>query len=384
MESNKTNGQGITKGMKILYDFQIFQEQKVGGISRYFFELMDQFKKNKETRVLFPLWVTSNYYLKKGNSIKSLLRKIDDYNFRGKYRLKSFLHTLGEDQFEKIVKRKSFDVFHPTYYAPDAPQPISPYVITVHDMIHELLYQEYSDLDSPEFRAKKKRIITNATRIIAISEKTKADLIKVYGSEMEDKIDVIYHGNSLTIRNHKTPPLVTRPYLLYVGSRKMYKNFSCFFEAVAELLSPDLHLICVGSDFEEAEKKLFEKYQVNNFVKSIKASDEDLINLYQYAQAFVFPSLYEGFGFPVLEAFSCGCPIAISDRASLPEVAGDAALYFDPQDKDSICCAIKRILSDPNLRKELKRKGYERMKFFSWEKCARQTLITYKKALNKN
>lgn len=368
--------------MKILYDFQIFEEQKIGGISRYFFELMRAFDARNETRVLFPLFFSSNYYLKKGYSVKSLLRKIDDYEFRGKHRICKFLNSFSDTQLKKITKNKSYDLYHPTYYYQFPAEEISPYVITVHDMIHELFCHQYEELNGVEFMLRKKEVIQNAARIIAISEQTKTDLINIYGSQIEDKIDVVYHGSPFLFKQEKKEKrLMDRPYLLFVGSRKLYKNFPRFLKSIAPLLSEDLNLMCVGGGFDEEEKELINDLGLGDYIATKRVTDQELISLYQHAELFVFPSLYEGFGFPILEAFSCGCPVAASNKSSLSEIAADAAVFFDPENENSIFETVKEVLENPSLKNELTTKGYSRLQFFSWEKCAAQTLLSYQKAL---
>jgi glycosyltransferase involved in cell wall biosynthesis len=173
-------------------------------------------------------------------------------------------------------------------------------------------------------------------------------------------------------------------YLLYVGTRSGYKNFSFFIESIAELLrkNEDLHVYCAGwKPFTFDEKKKFRDLNIHKKVHYIQIKDYSLKELYQNARAFVFPSLYEGFGLPVLEAFSCRCPALVSDRSSLPEVGGDSALYFNPQDSASMMNAVERIISDENLRIQLMNKGSERVKFFSWEKTANTTKRIYENVL---
>ncbi len=117
-------------------------------------------------------------------------------------------------------------------------------------------------------------------------------------------------------------------------------------------------------------------------VHHIKVDDNSLKNLYRNAEAFVFPSLYEGFGLPVLEAFSCGCPAILSNASSLPEIGGDGAIYFDPYDKESITNSIEKVLHDEEFRDNLIQKGYERQKFFSWKKTAASTKKVYESLLH--
>jgi glycosyltransferase involved in cell wall biosynthesis len=173
-------------------------------------------------------------------------------------------------------------------------------------------------------------------------------------------------------------------YLLFVGNRRVYKNFDTFTESISQLLRDDknLYLICAGGGkFTPSEIASLEKSGVINKVTQCSFDDNILAQLYQNALAFIFPSLYEGFGIPILEAFFCGCPVVASNISSLPEVAGDAAEYFDPLDKISILNAVKKIAYDHGLRCKLKNKGYERLKNFSWEKTANQTKMLYKSIL---
>ena len=137
-------------------------------------------------------------------------------------------------------------------------------------------------------------------------------------------------------------------------------------------------MICAGSQsFNDSEKDFLQILDLSKKVVHYPVSDEFLIELYKNAIAFVFPSLYEGFGVPVLEAFSAGCPVICSNTSSFPEIAGDAAFFFDPYDKDSIHDSVKSVISDNNLRNELIHKGYERIKAFSWQETANRTKKLY-------
>jgi glycosyltransferase involved in cell wall biosynthesis len=129
--------------------------------------------------------------------------------------------------------------------------------------------------------------------------------------------------------------------------------------------------------FTREEKKLLKNLDIINKVYHVKINGTILKNLYKNARAFIFPSLYEGFGLPVLEAYSCGCPAIISNSSSLPEIGGDGAIYFDPSDKQSIISAVETVLFNEKNREELIRKGYSRLKFFSWEKTADSTKKVY-------
>ncbi|MCU0289794.1 MAG: glycosyltransferase family 4 protein [Acidobacteria bacterium] len=233
------------------------------------------------------------------------------------------------------------------------------------------------------------QLIENADSIIAISENTKKDIINITHAD-SDRIHVIYLGNPFEKVNDTIPknfpPLGGKPYLLFVGTRSGYKNFIFFIKSIAKLLrrNQELHVCCAGwMPFTAQEKKVFQERNILNKVHYIQIKDNDLRYLYENARAFVFPSLYEGFGFPVLEAFACKCPALLSNQSSLPEVGGDAALYFDPRDSASLLKVVERVISNDDLRMQMIQKGSERVKIFSWEKTANATKKIYENVSDK-
>jgi glycosyltransferase involved in cell wall biosynthesis len=170
-----------------------------------------------------------------------------------------------------------------------------------------------------------------------------------------------------------------------VGGRSAYKNFNFFIESVAGILlkNEDLQVVCAGSlPFTDKEKKFLKNLNILHKVHHIRINDKILKNLYKNAQAFIFPSLYEGFGLPVLEAFSCGCPVILNNSSSLPEIGGDGAIYFEPDNRESIICAVETVLFNEKYREDLIKKGFERLKFFSWEKTANSTKKVYNNLLH--
>jgi glycosyltransferase involved in cell wall biosynthesis len=167
---------------------------------------------------------------------------------------------------------------------------------------------------------------------------------------------------------------------LFVGNRGLYKNFYVFARAVAAVTShyPELRLVCLGGGkFSRWETKFFKIIGLDGRVSSFPADDPTLVQAYKNAMAFVYPSLYEGFGIPILEAFACECPVVCSRTSCFPEIAGDAALYFDPKDFRSIKAALLQILGDKGLRENMRAQGYLRVQRYSWEKSARETLAVY-------
>jgi glycosyltransferase involved in cell wall biosynthesis len=389
--------------MKILYDHQIFYRQNYGGVSRYFCELMNQFSPDSDMSFILPLRYVQNDNLEQFPQLNKYWSKRYDFFYNNqlfssiqkKIRFNSLnfgLNFLINNQGEstRLLKKQDFDVFHPTYYEPYFLKYLQkkPYVLTVYDMIHEHFPTYFKTNDKT--RAWKKQLIENAAIIIAISENTKQDILKFTNAD-PDRIHVIYLGNPFEqINNEQSIPrsdalLFEQPYLLFVGDRSRYKNFDFFIESVAEMLckNDELHVVCAGSTpFTHDEKKLLRDLNISHKVHHIKINDTILKNLYQNARAFVFPSVHEGFGLPILEAFSCGCPAILSNSSSLPEIGGDGAIYFDPSDKESIILAIETVLFNETYRGDLIEKGYSRLKFFSWEITAQKTKKLYESLLN--
>jgi glycosyltransferase involved in cell wall biosynthesis len=173
---------------------------------------------------------------------------------------------------------------------------------------------------------------------------------------------------------------------LFVGNRGIYKNFTFFIKSISPLLfeEKDLYLVCAGGgDFSYDEIHLFDDLKIKGKVLHYPIThDSTLSQLYQKAALFAFPSLYEGFGIPVLEAFSCGCPVAVSNSSSLPEVGGEAVKYFDPNNLESIQKVVDEIVHNNSLQDTLRSRGYQRLKLFSWEKTAQNTKKVYDNLLN--
>jgi len=380
--------------MKILYDHQIFSTQKYGGISLYFSELMSQFSLNPDIDFHIALGYSNNQNIRN----KPLLNKywsknnlfcpfINQFPFIEKHMPDSIMYRIlnNQKESERLLKKQDFHVFHPTYYNPYFLKYLhnKPFVITVYDMIHELFPMYFSTSDPT--RKWKKELIYESDFIIAISKNTKDDIIKLFDIDPE-KIFVVHLGNPFeSFTRGQEPekiqnvPVLGESYLLYVGNRQGYKNYIFFVQSIADFLRQNgIYLYCAGGEpFTDQEREMLEKLGIQNFVRFIRVNDKILMNLYKNALAFVFPSLYEGFGLPVLEAFSCGCPALLSNTSSLPEIGGNAAIYFDPTNSDSIVNGIESLLSDEKRRNDLISQGYQRLNYFSWRKTAMQTLYVY-------
>ena len=171
---------------------------------------------------------------------------------------------------------------------------------------------------------------------------------------------------------------------MFVGNRNGYKNFVFFIQSISPLLlnENDLNVVCIGGgQFSEQEKSLFKSLGIFDQLKFVSFSEERLQWLYENALSFVFPSLYEGFGMPILEAFSNNCPVAVSNCSCFPEIAGDAALYFEPDNRDSILEVVSSLVYDSSIREFIKVNGTKRVEQFSWKKAAVETVNVYKEVL---
>lgn len=362
--------------MKVLYDHQIFSVQRYGGISRYFYELVREFNNIQDVDCEIPLLLSNNYYIS-DKKVTNHVNLLSNKQFFGKQRLFNYLNK-SNTIFE--IKQQKFDIFHPTYYDPYFLKYIGekPFVLTIYDMIHE----RYNELFSRNDKTiqYKKQLLSRASKIIAISESTKKDIIELLGID-KSKIEVIYLGNSmLPIPNKDLNFRLPKNYILFVGSRRGYKNFERFINSIAELLqeNKEIFIVCAGGGrFDFVEKILFEKLKILKQIIQYNVDDTLLAYLYQNAQCFVFPSLYEGFGIPILESFACGCPLICSNTSSLPEIAREGALYCDPTNEDSIKNAIKKVLNDKQLAEKLIIKGYQRLQEFSWQRTAIETKKVY-------
>lgn len=368
--------------MHILYDHQIFSRQNYGGISRYFYELAYNIACLTENKVEIFAPFHFNEYLPlltlashKGIKLHRLPIILGPY-------LVTKLNTAVA--YLTLRSRETSDIFHETYYSKSDCKPSSAKrVITIHDMTPEIFSDTY--FKGTGLPSLKSYAVQRADHVICVSKNTQRDLINRL-SIPKEKTSVIHSGYSLTRSKNAIRPLLSlKPYILYVGVREGYKNFSKVLHVFAgtKKLRESFSLICFGGgSFSTLEHKLINSFGLSrNDIMQLSGTDQLLSGIYSNAKAFVYPSLYEGFGIPLLEAMSCGCPIACSNTSSFPEIVGDAAGLFNPDDEGEICSAIQRIVFHPETARHLVKKGYERIKHFSWEKCALETLAVYEDLL---
>lgn len=364
------------KKIKILYDSQILCFQRYGGISRYFYELYVFFREiNREhTYANLPVKYSYNYYF------APYAKPIENYVRRQRLLVNRF--KMIEDIYANFLKGEPYNIIHPTYYYPDYLKYIPGYIrkktkliITVYDLICEIFYPDSENLQ------KRAEIIQKADGIIAISEKTKEDLMRIYPSVPEERIRVIYLGNSMRAPANQILKKFPAKYILMVGNRDKYKNGNIVLKALkkAKKVIDDLQLVCAGGGpLTDVEIRLMEELGVKESVIQMSLTDEELYYAYQGAECFIFPSLYEGFGIPILEAFYCKCPVILSNASCFPEIAQDSALYFDPNNEEELAEKICLLLQTPSLANKLIEKGNERLKMFSWENTVAETYKFYK------
>lgn len=358
---------------KILFDNQMFTLQRFGGVTRYFADLMCNLQA-EEFSASMPAYFCENHYL-----TETYGRKYQTLGWPRNYRLRRCLYKIVNTHVAwKALKYDDYDIFHPTYFSPYFLKTLKhrqkPFVLTVHDMTFEHYPQDVLlyDRTIPH----KKLLIAEADRIIAVSENTKRDIVKILGTDPA-KISVVHHGFRPVVQ-----PAVRMfdRYVLYVGERKGYKNFFQWLSAIRPILvmDPTLMVVCTGNNFSRSEVEFFRKWNIADRVVHISADEAQMASLYSHALCFVFPSHYEGFGIPIIEAFSYGCPVCLSDASCFPEVAADAAVYFNPNDAKSMHDALLELIKHETLRKELRLKGLQRVKEFSLERMVQNTCEVYR------
>ncbi|HEY9673858.1 MAG TPA: glycosyltransferase family 1 protein [Waterburya sp.] len=364
--------------MRILYDGQIYTLQKAGGVNRYFANLIGRLPED-----FFPTLTTCQLGNVKGLHHPHL--KIFFYQRFG-FRPGRISFWIEKYYFRAVTSFNHFDVVHPTYYSlltrQDMSQCKSPVVVTIWDMIHEL-FSEQMDANGQQAEEKRQAILA-AQAVICISENTKKDLVERYAVP-EEKVTVTYLASEIDASlSYGTEPVPSRPYYLYVGTRLSYKNFDGLLAAFAKAVSvqPEIALCVVGPPLTESEEKLIAELKLTEHIDYYGyVNDTHLAKLYRCSIAFVYPSRYEGFGIPPLEAMSCKTPVVASNCSSIPEVVGDAGILFNPESVSDLSDILLFLLDNGAERDRLITKGYQRSKKFSWDKTASQTLDVYKSVI---
>lgn len=361
--------------MRIFYDGVIYTRQRYGGISRVFENLTSEFEKVSDLTVYrfrfpgsFGVPPRHWYFVPK---LGGAFRRLD-----------ALVAPV-------LANRDGADVYHSTYLRlPDGTE--ARYVATIHDTFHAAFPDQFANTD--RIVSRKRRCVETADAIIAVTEYTKRELMEYYDVPTE-KIRVVYNGvdpyfteqpasaRRSTLQDHG----VREPFVLYVGNRRGYKNFSTLLDAFTTWdRNDEYELVCVGGmpEWNDEERTTIREAGLGDTVTLASGVDDaTLRDFYSAADVFVYPSKYEGFGLPPLEAMRCRTPAIVAEAASIPEVVGDASLYFDPESSQALREQLDRLVSDESLQEDLVSAGTERAKQFTWRRSATETLGVYRDLL---
>ena len=373
--------------MNVVVDGIIYSLQSHGGISRLFSEILPRMCQADETLDITLLMT--------GQSQQTLPHH-PHIHIRSTPQIERFvkphlvwrypMRMLKEWRLRLSIDRTEDKIWHSTYFTMPKMWR-GAIVVTVVDMIYELFPDLFNTIGASRFRKQKRRCVLGADAVICISETTRRDLLHFYGIH-SDKVWAVPLGYSSTFKRlasltERAESPVSGPFLLYVGSRAPYKNFKQLVEAYSLWQHRrEVSLVVVGGEWSPDEMESLTRLGIDDRVRLLnKVDDETLCYLYNTAVAFVYPSLYEGFGIPLLEAMACGCPVVASRIPSTIEVAGDCPVYFNLGETDDLMLALDKVLLEGRDSQRCLA-GLERVKGFSWERTAEQTLEVYRSLAN--
>lgn len=335
--------------MNVIYDGVIYSLQSHGGITVYFNEILSRIKSLEKTFLFCEKDSVPNQF-----SDLSIVYK------------KRFLERYRD------INVDINGIFHSSYYRLPTNRNLK--IITT---VHDFTYEKYISGPAKWIHIwQKNRAIRNSDLIICVSHNTARDLLK-YCPISPSKIRVIHNGVSDSYFPIKNKQIKPQNNVIFVGARGGYKNFDYAVKSISKL--PHLKLQIVGSELNNNELTLLEKYLPNRYQPLGRLSNEELNNVYNNAYALLYPSSYEGFGIPIIEAMRAGCPVIAVNTSSIPEVAGNAAILVE---SPSISSFVDALNSIKIYRQELILKGFNQAKNFSWERCFKETLRVYKELLN--
>jgi glycosyltransferase involved in cell wall biosynthesis len=365
--------------LRVLFDDEIFSTQLEGGVSRYFTHLVEELPATGVTPLLpFPL--TCNRHLAESAAFAGW----QPPRFAGSRRL---IRGVNRRTSLAALDRGRYEIWHTTWYdgralAHARAHPGKRVVTTVYDMTPEIMPDAIvGPFGNPH--TGKLEMVEAADLVVTISGATKADLLR-FSKVPAERVRVVHLGVGTRLL---WQPAWGRPdglpdrFLLFVGKRGGYKNFDGVAGALARILAetPDLHLVCVGGGpLSPTERTPFDDVQVADRLRQIQADDRALAWCYAHAAAFVFPSRYEGFGLPILEAFINRCPAVLAERSCFPEIGGEAARYFDPDRPETLVDLVGRLLAAPDERRRLGEAGALRARDFTWARMAEAHAALYR------
>lgn len=365
-----------------IFTHDIFTVQRVGGVTRYVVELHKALRRRGvPSSIMCSLHICD---LMSGIPSSYGIRLPSKLQVRGTTEPMQWIDRVVERAALRLFRGdRSRTVLHRTYYSNSAAELAGASVLTVHDMIHERRPDLF--VDAGVATSRKQTSCKHADMIIAISEHTKRGLVERFQIDPR-RIAVCHHGATTTAPNDAMLEALSSsvPFMLYVGGRDGYKNFDGLLVAYREsqAFHEGIRLVAFGGGEPSAlELARLEGLGIRKHVSFARGDDAALAAHYAAARAFIYPSLEEGFGLPPLEAMLHGCPVAASLGGAIPEVVGDAAALFEPQQMDGIRSAIDLVCLGGDLRAELAVRGRARASTFTWEKAADVTLGVYERAL---
>jgi glycosyltransferase involved in cell wall biosynthesis len=361
---------------KILFDYQAFNEQNVGGISRVNINLINELKRKKRNQVHLLSFFSFNSYLIEDNLIqKYIFTHLTKVHLFLKVKSLFFSRILTNI----ILKYTPPDIFIPTYYDCYFLKSLgkTKMILIVHDMIHELFSVDFHD--SLKIITNKRKLILSSFLIVTPSQCTKNDLLRFYPDLISTKIHVVNWASSLPRNSLNHIFHEKKKIILFVGKRESYKNFLWLINMISEwVLCNNFVVNCVGGGiFSDIETDLINKLNLSKNIVQKNVSDIDLVNLYTISFASIIPSLYEGFCFPIIEAMSFGCPVIYSNSSCLPEIAGFAGLKYTEGDEKALINHLNELLMDSKIYQEQIDLGILRSSEYSWEK----TVFEFEKVL---
>jgi glycosyltransferase involved in cell wall biosynthesis len=375
---------GDTSALQVIMDGIIFELQSQGGISRIFQEILPRMCELDDS-----FWVTlfGDKHTKQPLPEHARIKTVSISTYRQFLRPGSIwmpvISQLRDSARQRRLGNGYGKIWHSTYYT--FPKNwAGRQVLTIHDMIYELFIDLFNSRDDHWVRTYKRLCIQNADIVICVSESTKNDMVDYY--QLKDKeIRVIYSAYSpvfkpINIAEVNTAFGYKKPFLLYVGRRLRHKNFVQMLRAYSVWQSRNaVDLFIVDRDpWSNQEIKLLEELGIRGSVQlQLGINDQELCQLYNQAEAFIYPSLYEGFGIPLLEAMACGCPVIASRIPSTFEIAGEVPIYFEPNSIDGLHESLDAAINSgkDTLRVQ---QGLEKVRGFSWERTAQKTLDVYR------
>ena len=379
--------------MNIIIDIRWIRKKKLDGISQVILNIVKnilEIDTKNEYKFLYNKEDTKDILEKFINSDKN------NYQF-----IKTDIKLFSLKEIfclRKFLKNLKADIFYSPHFVTFPFNKNYKTILTVHDLIPFILPETLSKSSLKwkifyKFHWPTKFLLKKADLVITVSENSKKDLVRLFGVD-DKKISIIYNGVSEHKFNENIKEKVLLKYhlpdnfILYVGRFDPYKNVTNIIKAYSKLsnIKNEFKLVIVGdtkSAYYPELSRLVDKLNLKgNVIFSGYVLSEDLPLLYHLSLAFIFPSLYEGFGLPILEAFSVGTPVLTSNTSSLPEVAGNAAVLVDPKNIGEIAESIKKVLQDENLKQSLIQKGYEQSKKFSWKNSANKLLDIFNEVKN--